>query len=250
VRRGDGRRENAVLRQLALKHPHLKGDDIKDVQRKLGMTGDDVDGSYGPDTALKVMEWKWKNGFPENRLTDLLGLFALAFLFGERDFPAEFKHRARRRRGKPFLPRSKKGIVLPLPPPVPRFSEFKLPDPEGAPDTDGRTFHAALDWFAAAGTVVRAPVKGTIIEARRSNDTTGQVFGGTAKIEAADRKVWIFRHVNPSVDVGDKVAAGQAVAGVSRWDDGPEHSHIEIRKTNEGGHKIPNMLDPLPFFRP
>ena len=97
--------------------------------------------------------------------------------------------------------------------------------------------------------LVRAPVAGTIVEARPSVGTSGQVFGGTAKIEAADRKVWIFRHVVPIVRVGDRVAAGQAVATVSPWDDGPEHSHIEIRKTNEGGHVFENMLDPLPFFR-
>ena len=29
--------EEAMRRQLALKRPHLEGDDIKEVQRKLGM---------------------------------------------------------------------------------------------------------------------------------------------------------------------------------------------------------------------
>ena len=238
-----------MRRQLALKRPHLEGDDVKDVQRKLGMTGNAVDGFYGPDTAFRVMEWKWKHGYPENRINNTLGLPGLGLLFGEIEFPADFKQRATAREGKPFPLSKRDGVVRPLPPPVPRFSEFMLPDPEGAPDTDGRTFHAGLDWFAPAGTVVRAPVAGKIVEARRSNDTSGQVFGGTAKIEAPDRKVWIFRHVNPSVQVGDSVSAGQPVAGLSRWDDGPEHAHIEIRKRNEGGHKIPNMLDPLKFFR-
>ncbi len=239
-----------MRRQLALKRPHLEGDDVKDVQKKLGFTGKAVDGFFGPDTAFAVIEFKWKSGYPKDRINNTLGLAGLGLLFGEIKFPADFKQRAKERKGKPF-PQSKKknGVVVPLPPPVPRFSEFMISDAEGARDTDGRRFHGGLDWFAPAGTLVRAPVAGKIIEAKPSTDHTGQVFGGTAKIEAGDGKVWIFRHVAPSVRVGDRVAAGQPVAGVSRWDDGPEHTHIEIRKTNAGGHKIPNMLDPLKFFK-
>lgn len=235
-------------RQLALKKPPLRGDDVKNVQRKLGLKGASVDGCYGADTAARVMDWKWKNGYRENRINGTLGLAGLGLLFGEIKFPADFRQRASTRKGKPFLARVR-GIVLPLPPPVPQFSEFLIPDPEGAPDATGKRFHAGLDWFAPTGTLVRAPVAGRIIEARPSKDTTGQIFGGTAKIEAGDRKVWIFRHVVPSVTVGERVSAGRPVAAVSRWDDGPEHAHIEIRKTNEGGHRIPNMLDPLKFFR-
>jgi murein DD-endopeptidase MepM/ murein hydrolase activator NlpD len=237
-----------VRRQLGLKQPHLEGDDVKEVQRKVGLRGRDVDGSYGPVTAVRVQEWKWKSGFPTNRVTATLGLPALGLLFGEIEFPADFRDRARRRKGKPFLP-SKNGIMLPLPPPVPRFSEFAFVEPQGAPDKTGVRHHAGLDWFAPAGTVIRAPVAGRIIEANPATDTSGQVFGGTVKIEARDRRVWIFRHVVPSVRVGDRVRSGQPVAAVSRADSVPTHAHIEIRKTNEGGHRFENMLDPLPFFR-
>ena len=236
-----------MRRQLALKNPQLKGDDVKEVQKKLGLTGKAVDGFYGPDTAFLVMEWKWKSGYPENRINTTLGLPGLGLLFGDIKFPADFRRRAETRKGKPFLP-TKNDVILPLPPPVPRFSEFLVPDPEGAPDNAGRTFHAGLDWFAPTGTVVRAPVAGGIIEARPSTTTSGQIFGGTVKIEARDRKVWIFRHVVPNVGVGDRVSAGQRVAAVSQWDSGAEHAHIEIRKTNEGGHRIANMLDPRKFF--
>jgi murein DD-endopeptidase MepM/ murein hydrolase activator NlpD len=237
-----------MRRQLALKTPHLEGADVKEVQKKVGLTGNDVDGFYGPVTATRVMEWKWKSGYPENRINSTLGLPGLGLLFGEIKFPADFVQRAEQRKGKPFVTR-KDGVVRPLPTVVPRFSEFLIPDPEGAPDNTGKTFHAGLDWFAAAGTVVRAPVAGRIIEANPSKGTKGQVFGGTVKIEASDRKVWIFRHVVPSVSVGGNVSAGQPVASVSRWDDGPEHAHIELRKTNEGGHRIANMEDPLKFFK-
>jgi len=237
-----------VRRQLALKKPHLEGEDVKEVQRKLGFKGKAVDGSFGPETAFRVEEWKWKVGFPKDRINNTLGLPGLGLLFGEIKFPADFRRRAEERKGKPFLP-SRKGVFLPLKPPVPRFSEFTFVEPEGAPDKSGVRHHAGLDWFAPPGTVVRAPVAGKIIEARPANDTSGQVFGGTAKIEARDRKVWIFRHVVPKVRVGDRVAGGQPVAAVCPSDDVPEHAHIETRKTNEGGHRFENMLDPLPFFK-
>jgi murein DD-endopeptidase MepM/ murein hydrolase activator NlpD len=237
-------------RQLALKKPFLKGEDVKKVQRKLGFTGNAVDGDYGPDTALAVQRWKWRVGFPENRINGTLGLPGLGLLFGEIQFPADFRDRAKKRKGKPFPGDAKHaGIVLPLNPPVPRFSEFAFVEPQGAPDKHGVKHHAGLDWRAPTGSVIRAPVGGRIIEAKRTNDTSGQVFGGTVKIEAGDRKVWIFRHVVPNVHVGDRVSGGQPVAAVSQWDDGPEHAHIEIRKTNAGGHIFENMLDPLPFFK-
>jgi murein DD-endopeptidase MepM/ murein hydrolase activator NlpD len=237
-----------MRRQLAVKEPLLQGEDVKEVQRKVGMKGSAVTGLYDIQTAFRVMEWKWKNGYPENRINAVLGFPGLGLVLGELKLPADFRRRAEQRKGKPFLP-SKRGIVLPLQPPVPRHSEFAMQDAEGAPDKRGVGHHAGLDWFAPAGTVVRAPVAGKIIEANPSTDTKGQVFGGTAKIEAPNRKVWIFRHVVPKVRVGETVARGQPIAAVSQWDDGPEHAHIEIRKTNAGGHKFENMLDPLPFFK-
>jgi murein DD-endopeptidase MepM/ murein hydrolase activator NlpD len=236
-------------RQLALKKPFLKGEDVKKVQRKLGFTGNAVDGDYGPDTAFAVQKWKWKVGFPQNRINGTLGLPGLGLLFGEIQFPADFRERARKRRGKPFPGERARHVVLPLNPPVPRFSEFKFVEDQGAPDKHGVKHHAGLDWRAPTGAVIRAPVAGKIIEAKRTNDISGQVFGGTVKIEAGDRKVWIFRHVVPNVQVGDRVRGGQPVAAVSQWLDGPEHAHIEIRKTNGGGHVFENMLDPLPFFK-
>lgn len=237
-----------MRRQLALKSPHLQGEDVKEVQKKLGLKGDDVDGFFGPDTAFRVEEWKWRVGYPSTRINSTLGLPGLGLLFGEIAFPADFRKRAEERKGKPFLP-GKKGITLPLQPPVPRFSEFAIVEPEGAEDNTGVRHHAGLDWFAPANAVVRAPVAGIVIEANPSKTTKGQIFGGTVKIEASDRKVWIFRHVVPGIAIGERVTGGQPVAAVSQWDDGPEHVHIEIRKTNEGGHKFENMLDPLPFFK-
>jgi murein DD-endopeptidase MepM/ murein hydrolase activator NlpD len=238
-----------MRRQLALKNPHLEGEDVKEVQRRLGALGAAVDGFFGPDTANLVADWKWRVGYPANRINTTLGLPGLGLLFGEIAFPADYRRRAAERKGIPRPMPEKAGIALPLAPPIPRFSEFAFVEPQGAPDDSGVRHHAGLDWRAPAGTLVRAPTAGKIIEARPATTFTGQVFGGTVKIEAGDRKVWIFRHVIPSVALGAAVGRGQPVAGVSRWDSGPEHVHIEIRKTNDGGHRFENMLDPLPFFR-
>src|SRR5215218_9954777 len=114
-----------MRRQLALKTPNLEGDDIKEVQKKLGLTGDAVDGVFGPDTAFRVEEWKWRLGYPENRINSTLALPGLGLLFGEIKVPADFRHRAETRNGKSFMP-SKNDVILPLKPPVPRFSEFRM----------------------------------------------------------------------------------------------------------------------------
>jgi murein DD-endopeptidase MepM/ murein hydrolase activator NlpD len=232
------------VRQLAIKDPMMEGEDIKAVQRKLGMRGKAVDGVYGPDTAAKVEEWKWRSGF--RRITTNLGLLGQSWLFGDADLPADFKRRAEKRKGQPF---AKKGVVRPLATDTTSQSEFRVVDREGARANDGRRFHAGKDWFAPGGSPVRAPVRGKIVEAEWSNDVTGQVFGGEVKIQAADGKVWVFRHVVPRrVRLGQTVNAGQVVANVSRWRDGPPHAHIELWKTLEGGYDFENMIDPMRFL--
>ncbi len=86
-----------MRRQLALEEPHLIGEDIKEVQRKLGLKGDAVDGVFGLDTALRVEEWKWRVGYPTDRITSTLGLTGLGLLFGETEFPEDFRRRAKER---------------------------------------------------------------------------------------------------------------------------------------------------------
>jgi peptidoglycan hydrolase-like protein with peptidoglycan-binding domain len=159
-----------VCRHLGIKQPHLKGQDVKEVQRKLGLRGKDVDGFYGPATAGRVQEWKWRNGFPENRITTSLGLPGLALLFGEMELPADFRRRAKQRKGKPFLP-TKDGNTLPLPPPVPHFSEFAFVEPQGAPNNQGvrhmpgstgslrRARSSARRWAAGSSRPIRPPTR-------------------------------------------------------------------------------------------
>jgi WD40 repeat protein len=141
-------------------------------------------------------------------------------------------------------------VVPPLSTAPGRFSEFTIPDAEGALANDGQRYHAGKDWFAPGGSVVRAPVRGKVVEAKPSRGTTGQVAGGTVKIEARDGKVWVFRFVDPTVRVGRQVLPGQQVATVTRWRDGSPHIHMEVWKTLAGGYDFENMLDPMIFFRP
>ena len=124
-------------------------------------------------------------------------------------------------------------------------SEFGVVDAEGAPRSDGVKIHAGYDLFANGGAPVRSMITGKVVEARASRGDSGQVFGGTVKVEAADGKVYVFRHVDPSVQVGQTVQAGQQVATVTNWRDGQPHVHMELWKSFGGGYNADNMLDPL-----
>lgn len=140
------------------------------------------------------------------------------------------------------------GLVNPLSTAMPTRSEYGIADPEGAPGPRGR-IHGGLDWFASPGSPVAAPVNGRVVEVKPSRGNTGQVFGGTVKIQAADGKVYVFRHVDPSsVRVGQQVRAGAPVAGVTDWQDGRSHAHIEVWKTLAGGYRAENLIDPLTVF--
>jgi len=140
-------------------------------------------------------------------------------------------------------------VVAPLSTPPNSSSEFALQDAEGAPSDNGHKYHAAKDWFAPGGSRVGAPVAGVIVEAKPSKGNTGQVFGGVVKIEAAsDKKVWVFRHVDPKIKLHEPVTPGERIATVTKWRDGPSHSHIEIWKTLSGGYDYENMIDPMRYF--
>jgi murein DD-endopeptidase MepM/ murein hydrolase activator NlpD len=123
-------------------------------------------------------------------------------------------------------------------------SEFDVQDAEGAPGAEGN-LHAGYDLFAKAGAPVRSPIEGTIVEVKASRGNSGQIFGGTVKVQGADGRVWVFRHVDPTdVVEGGKVTAGQQIAAVTEWAGGAHHAHIELWKTLEGGYRVENMEDP------
>jgi murein DD-endopeptidase MepM/ murein hydrolase activator NlpD len=237
-----------MRRQLSLKDPFLKGEDIKPIQRALGFKGKAVDGVYGGDTAGAVEEWKWRVGYPKHQINNRLGLLGQAWMFGEEPFPPHFKRNANARKRKPFP--AENGLARPLASSCGTSSEFAIGDPEGAPDRNGVRRHAGKDWFAPGRSPVRAPVAGTIVEAKVRPTTTGQVFGGTVKIEAnRGKKVWVFRHCDPTVRVGQKVGAGQIVATVTPWRGGAPHAHIELWKSRSANYRYEQMEDPMKYLK-
>jgi murein DD-endopeptidase MepM/ murein hydrolase activator NlpD len=151
----------------------------------------------------------------------------------------------------PPVGRPPKGVkvVKPLSTPMSKGSEFGAADAEGAPSRNGGRYHAAKDWFAPAGAVVRAPRAGEIVEVKQSRGNSGQVFGGTVKIRGDDGLVYVFRHVDPlKLRVGERVPVGTSLARVSAWTDGSPHAHVEIWRTLEGGYTFENMIDPVKVF--
>jgi murein DD-endopeptidase MepM/ murein hydrolase activator NlpD len=140
-------------------------------------------------------------------------------------------------------------FVAPLSTRLTSGSEFASPDAEGAPSARGGRYHAAKDWFAPARSAVRSPWAGRVVEVRASRGNSGQVFGGTVKIQRADGVVFVARHVDPRrVRVGQRIGRGQVVAGVSPWTGGSPHAHIEVWRTLGGGYRFENMIDPATVF--
>jgi murein DD-endopeptidase MepM/ murein hydrolase activator NlpD len=148
------------------------------------------------------------------------------------------------------VPLSKPGKAgLPLGTPMGGRSEFGVVDAEGAPGAGGKRYHAGKDWFAPAGSNVTAPWGGKVVEVKQSRGNSGQVFGGTVKIQGADGRVFVARHVDPrKFKVGQSVKPGQAVATVSAWTGGSPHAHIEVWKSLRGGYRYENMIDPVRVF--
>lgn len=134
--------------------------------------------------------------------------------------------------------------------PTPRGpSAFWLLDAEGAKNERGVRFHAALDWFAPAGAIVRAPLAGRIVEVTPSRGRVGQVFGGVVKLHADDGLIYVMRHVDPGpITEGQRMRAGTALARVTDWQGGADHVHLEVWReaTYRGGsgYRVENMIDP------
>ena len=123
---------------------------------------------------------------------------------------------------------------------------FNLSDAQGMyPRPPGR--HGAWDWFAAGGEPVKAARSGRVVEVTPSRGNTGQVFGGVVKVEEPDGTVWVYRHVDPAVNLGTEVTASQTVAHVTAWRGGPSHLHMEIWRTLAGGYNTANAIDPSSY---
>jgi hypothetical protein len=179
----------------------MHGPDVKALQRainkvlgplKLGQIDDDKD--YGPLTEAAAFEAAYYLGVSNKRDGNILSVY-----IQRRIRHPELRNQTQIERAKKRQRQlGDNQVVPPLSTPPGAHSEFALQDAEGAPADNGRRYHAAKDWFAPGGSRVSAPVAGVIVEAKPSIGNTGQVFGGVVKIEAAsDKKVWVFRHVDP-----------------------------------------------------
>lgn len=107
-----------------------------------------------------------------------------------------------------------------------QWGSYGYADPEGQ---GGR--HLAVDWFAKAGTPVRAGVSGKVV--RLTPDPTpgqrasGQVFGGTLAIRMGDGRLVVMRHISPgALRVGQRVDPTTVVGTPKDWT-GSTHIHLE-----------------------
>jgi hypothetical protein len=83
--------------------------------------------------------------------------------------------------------------------------------PEAAASGGGAS---AYDLYARAGSVVRSPVDGTVIEVHSVGGS--ETAEGSVKIMAGDGRVWVFRHLDPrGVAEGQRVGAGQQIGAVA-----------------------------------
>jgi hypothetical protein len=81
-------------RPLLLTSPYMKGRDVVKAQRALGVADD---GEYGPVTAGAVVEWKRRNGYPDDALDATLTVQDRRRLLGTEPLPADFQGLAARR---------------------------------------------------------------------------------------------------------------------------------------------------------
>jgi hypothetical protein len=239
-------------RLLAATQPFPTGPDVLALQRAVNarrrrrhQSAITEDGIYGPatDAVVRVTAYQLCIGTRRSP-AGALSVYTQRLIRSPKRRNARQRARARARM------RSLRADVLqPVPIPPDARSEFAMIDGEGAPDSHGDNHHAAFDAHAAGGTPVHAPVSGVIVEVRPSRGNTGQIFGGVVKLQAdADERVWVFRHVEPRTTLGHHVVAGELIARVTAWRDGPSHTHIELWKTFAGGYRYENMIDPLPLL--
>jgi murein DD-endopeptidase MepM/ murein hydrolase activator NlpD len=131
---------------------------------------------------------------------------------------------------------------------VPDFAELVLPfawpvDGQlSSPFGRRRTgWHRGIDIVAEPGTPVLAAAPGTVV--RSTYETR---YGLVVKIEHANGFMTVYAHNDENlVEVGDRVSAGQAIAGVGRTGRATSpHVHFEIRQA--GLAYNPLYMLPLP----
>ena len=82
-------------RAIFLSSPHMRGEDVKEVQRRIGVK---VDGDAGPVTASGIARWKRYAGYPENEINNGIGIKGQRILFQIDPLPPDYRARAVKRR--------------------------------------------------------------------------------------------------------------------------------------------------------
>ncbi|AWB81009.1 endopeptidase [Corynebacterium yudongzhengii] len=101
------------------------------------------------------------------------------------------------------------------------------------------TIHKGIDIANAIGTPILAIMDGTVIDAGPASG-----YGNWIRIKHDDGSISIYGHmVSLNVSVGDRVSAGQNIAGMGNegFSTG-SHLHFEIHPTGNGA------VDPVPWF--
>lgn len=96
--------------------------------------------------------------------------------------------------------------------------------------------HTGVDFGAASGTPLRAPIKGTVVGA--GYGVGGSSYGNTVVIRMDDGYYMRFAHMNSiGVSKGQRVRAGQFVGkvGNSGTNSSGSHLHLEVMKPSSGG---------------
>lgn len=126
-------------------------------------------------------------------------------------------------------------------------SSYGYADPEGQ---GGR--HLAHDWFAPANTAAASPVDGTVFRVKADpnpgKQASGQIFGGTVYIKAADGKIWVIRHMeSPSVRQGQRIRRGQRIGAVKNWGKG-SHLHVELYGQGPYEYSPKRAMNPFEYL--
>lgn len=82
------------MKTLRLSSPAMRGQVVRDVQRRLHVK---IDGVYGPATAGAVKAWKWRYGFHKKFVNNQLTASDYAYMTGKRGKSVLQKVRAKRR---------------------------------------------------------------------------------------------------------------------------------------------------------
>ncbi|RSZ61277.1 M23 family metallopeptidase [Corynebacterium hylobatis] len=101
------------------------------------------------------------------------------------------------------------------------------------------TLHAGIDIANAVGTPILAVMDGTVID---SGPASG--YGQWIRVQHDDGAVSVYGHMETlAVSVGDRVTAGQNIAGMgNRGFSTGSHLHFEIHPNGNGA------VDPVPWF--